>query len=204
MSIYRYGVSMLSRDKHTEALHEEVMIDKTTGQVLIKLQDSDKVVSYDSQTREQNTINHIKNICDGRLIQDDISMVVLENKTLPIAIDSTNIIEHEAIDIDLYNTFKMYLDVSISDKENEVPIVQQAFDELTGVVTVVEYQDGVAAVSSKFNFKFKLGEIIDFSLEELNPDNLDVAISSITLDLSKHDAILHGIYIITTDKEGDE
>ena len=36
MPEYRFGVSLLSKDRFNDAYNEEVMIDKLTGEVLVK------------------------------------------------------------------------------------------------------------------------------------------------------------------------
>ena len=55
----RYGISLLSKNRYAEAYNEELMIDKSTGEILVKTAGGD-VISYDYNSRVSNAIRNLR------------------------------------------------------------------------------------------------------------------------------------------------
>lgn len=55
----RYGISLLSKNRYAEAYNEELMIDKSTGEILVKTTTGD-VISYDYNSRVNNAIRNLR------------------------------------------------------------------------------------------------------------------------------------------------
>ena len=97
----RFAVSLLSKSNRQEALLEEVMIDKATGQIAIYMGD-EKLLSYDASAREYTTFEKIKtmgtefgfkNIFVTKLISDkfDFPVVIpLDENILQNSIPTAN------------------------------------------------------------------------------------------------------------------
>lgn len=118
--IYRYGVSLLSRTNHIKAENEELMVDKETGQILLKRVDG-KVMSYDSMTRFSQSMDRIKSTAAGHLIFGKIYNVLPENRDLPSAFENNEEILSggEMIEFGPVGTLLLQLDVDVYDNESK-------------------------------------------------------------------------------------
>lgn len=87
----RFAISFLSKEYADQALLEEVMIDKRTGEILIKTP-NDMVISYDSIARRRSTItdatdcamtqNMIGNMYELSLEEYDLPAIVPYNENI--------------------------------------------------------------------------------------------------------------------------
>ena len=118
--IYRYGVSLLSRTNHIKAENEELMVDKETGQILLKRVDG-KIMSYDSMTRFSQSMDRIASIAARHLIFGKIFNVLPENRDLPSALnnDEEILLGGEMIEFGPVNTLLLQLDVDVYDNESK-------------------------------------------------------------------------------------
>ena len=118
--IYRYGVSLLSRNNHIKAENEELMVDKETGQILLKRVDG-KVMSYDSMARFAQSMDRITSTAAGHLIFGKIYNVLPENRDLPSAFDNNEEILSggEMIEFGPVSTLLLQLDVDVYDNESK-------------------------------------------------------------------------------------
>ena len=113
--IYRYGVSMLSRKNHIKALPEELMIDKETGQILLK-QENGKIVSYDAMTRFKASVNAITSTAERLMFMGKIVSIVPENKPLPKCVTSgESILIQEVVNLGPIKKMLIQLDVDVVD-----------------------------------------------------------------------------------------
>ena len=71
MPDYRFGISLLSKERSSEAYNEEIMIDKFTGEVLIKSKDGD-VISYNYNSRLKSQLSAIKITANNMSVYGDI------------------------------------------------------------------------------------------------------------------------------------
>lgn len=74
---YRFGISLLSKKNYKDAYNEEVIIDKETGEVLVKIPDGSSVMSYNYNSRLKSHINEIKNDANNLSIYGDILNIEL-------------------------------------------------------------------------------------------------------------------------------
>lgn len=71
MSKNRFGISLYSKKNYSSAYNEEVMIDKNTGEILIKTQNGD-IRSYDYSSKLTSNINNLKKIANNKSIYGNI------------------------------------------------------------------------------------------------------------------------------------
>lgn len=113
--IYRYGVSMLSRKNHIKALPEELMIDKETGQILLK-QVNGNIISYDATTRFKASVDHITSTAEKHMFLGLLTAVMPENMPLPKCISSNqSILVEEVVELGTVKRLLFQLDVDVID-----------------------------------------------------------------------------------------
>lgn len=98
MGTNRFGFSMLSKSRYNEAYLEEVMVDKATGEFLIKSPDG-RVVSYDYNTKLHNIHSDIKNTMHNHNLYGHLYECHLTDPTsiYPLSIDSSFVMDINAI-----------------------------------------------------------------------------------------------------------
>lgn len=118
--IYRYGVSLLSRGNHVDALPEELLVDKDTGQILLKRNDG-KIMSYDSMSRYKESVNRICNTAFLQCLFGKVYNVLLDNTDLPIAFSNNDSILRgdETIVIPDVKRLMLQFDVDAYDDESK-------------------------------------------------------------------------------------
>ena len=82
----RFGFSLLSKENHHIAYLEEVMIDKRSGEIVIKTPETD-LISYDFNSRVKSHIIDIKTFANNVGAYGDICIVDFDNKTCPFIMD---------------------------------------------------------------------------------------------------------------------
>ena len=118
--IYRYGVSLLSRSSHIKAENEELLLDKETGQILLKRVDGN-IMSYDAMTRFTQAMDRITSLASKNLIFGKIYNILPENRDLPSALDIDEEIlsGSETIEIGPLSKLFLQLDVDVYDNESK-------------------------------------------------------------------------------------
>lgn len=118
--IYRYGVSLLSRDNHIKAQNEELMVDKETGQILLKRVDGN-IMSYDAMTRFRQSAARINDTATKQLMFGKIYANFLDNKPLPCAFENGEelLIGDEEIFYSDVKKIILQLDVDVYDDESK-------------------------------------------------------------------------------------
>lgn len=112
MPEYRFGISFLSKDRFTEAYKEELMVDKLTGEVLIKTPAGD-TISYNYNSRIKSHIVETRNIANNMSIYGDIISIEMDNVHAPFTMEfDKNYIVNEMI-IPYYNCKKILFNVDI-------------------------------------------------------------------------------------------
>ena len=86
MPDYRFGISLLSKERFNEAYNEEVMIDKFTGEVLIKSKDGD-VVSYNYNSRLKSQLSAIKLTANNMSVYGDIVSIEMDDVVAPFTME---------------------------------------------------------------------------------------------------------------------
>lgn len=81
MPDYRFGISLLSKKKFPTAYNEEIMIDKLTGEILVKTPSGD-TISYNYNSRIKSQITTIRSIANNYSIYGDIISIDLDNDVM--------------------------------------------------------------------------------------------------------------------------
>lgn len=88
----RFAISLLSRSNKAQSVAGEVMMDKATGQLLVKTLSGD-IISYDSTARNRSHISDVTNMAMMNGIRNQIAQVDFENIELPgVLSENTNIL----------------------------------------------------------------------------------------------------------------
>lgn len=109
--IQRFAISGLSKNRSDEAVNEEILLDKHTGEFLIKNKDG-VVISTDYFSRRSSTMNNVTMIADKSNIGGDLYEIDIDDIYLPAKLDYNINILNE--DITLSNDIRkilLYLDV---------------------------------------------------------------------------------------------
>ena len=97
MPEYRFGVSLLSKNRFNDAYPEELMVDKLTGEVLVKTPTGD-TISYNYNSRLKTHIVETKSIANNVSVYGDIISIEMDDKYAPFTMDyDTNYITEELI-----------------------------------------------------------------------------------------------------------
>ena len=86
MAKNRFGISLLSKKNHSNAYNEELMVDKDTGEVLIK-SPTGHTISYNYNSRSQSQIATTKSIANNLSIYGDIISIELDNMLAPSSME---------------------------------------------------------------------------------------------------------------------
>ena len=86
MPEYRFGISLLSKDRFSDAYNEEVMIDKSSGEVLVKTPDGD-VISYNYNSRLKSHIIEMKAIANNLSVYGDILNIEFDDIIAPFVME---------------------------------------------------------------------------------------------------------------------
>lgn len=97
--IQRFAISALSRERKHEAVNEEIMVGKYTGEFYIKTKDG-VILSADILNRNKTNINEATRIAELMCMSGEMYNVELDELQLPAQIEhSANILQDEDIDI---------------------------------------------------------------------------------------------------------
>lgn len=193
--IQRFAISALSVERKHEAVNEEIMLNKYTGDFHIKTKDG-IVLSVDNINREKATIDEAVRIAELMGMTGKCYKIDFENKQLPTHIDySTNIMQNDTIELPA-NTkdVLLYLDV------DEFSIIDNEYELLHGETSVTisfEIYDGKNLIPVIFNKKIKDVNFSVFSFKEYN--NIQrIKLNSVKISKLKNEQramILHNMFI---------
>lgn len=82
MPEYRFGISLLSKEKLEDAYLEELMVDKSTGEVLVKTPSGD-TISYNYNSRVKSHLTETKTIANNVSVYGDIISIEMDNVNAP-------------------------------------------------------------------------------------------------------------------------
>lgn len=80
--INRFAISALSKEFHDQSLNEEIMVDKTTGEFLLKSKKG-TVISYDAIARRRSTITDATECATTQNMMGNMYELALEEYNLP-------------------------------------------------------------------------------------------------------------------------
>lgn len=184
--IYRYGVSLLSRKSHVKALPEELLIDKETGQILLKQADSN-IISYDAMTRFKASTNTIRATAERLIFMGKMVSIIPENTPLPKCVTSGEpILVEETVDLGPIKKLLIQLDVDVVDKTSTFGDIKEYDKVMAEVVinrggTITTIKEPVLQLADKI-IKFDTSEITTItSIKIINDDAVDNAESQYIL-----------------------
>lgn len=82
----RFGISALSKHNANTAIEEEIMVDKTTGEFLIKSREG-YVISFDAMARRKSMLENVDQINSMMNMGGDVYMIDLDHLHLPAPIE---------------------------------------------------------------------------------------------------------------------
>lgn len=82
----RFGISALSKHNANTAVEEEIMVDKTTGEFLIKSREG-YIISFDAMARRKSMLENVDHINSMMNMGGDVYMIDLDHLHLPTAIE---------------------------------------------------------------------------------------------------------------------
>lgn len=108
----RFAISLLSKMRKSEALNDEVLIDKETGEVLFR-DNNGKFISYDKFNRINQHINDVTLLAQSMNLIGDIYSVEHGGLTLPASVtENTNLLSSdETLSVDMVNSILLSLDL---------------------------------------------------------------------------------------------
>ena len=191
--IYRYGVSMLSRKNHIKALPEELMIDKETGQILLK-QENGKIVSYDAMTRFKASVDNIRFTAEKQLCMGKIVSIVPENTALPKCVTSDEpILVEETVELGPIKKLLIQLDVDVVDTTSTFGDIK-SYDKV--LAEVIINRNGQQTVIKEPVLQLA-DKIITFDTAELTSITSIKIINEDVLDDAESQYILQNILLLT-------
>lgn len=110
--LQRFAISALSRERKDEALNEEILVGKYTGEFYVKTKDG-IVMSTDVLNRSNASMNEAIRIAELMGMTDEIFRIDFDNIILPNYIDyGVNFIQNDRIEIpENTKEFLLYLDL---------------------------------------------------------------------------------------------
>lgn len=108
----RFGISALSKSRIADAYNEEIMVDKNTGEFLIKTPDGD-TVSYNHTLRIDNAVDQLKKHSANNSLYGDIYQLTLDDVVFPVtATADVNLLTSTQTISDEMSSFMINVDVS--------------------------------------------------------------------------------------------
>lgn len=173
--LQRFAVSGLSRERKDEAVNEEILIGKHTGEFFIKTKDG-VVISTDILNRLKASTDNAIRLAELSGITGDLYKVDFDQLVLPNHVDySVNIIEEEPIelpintkkvllnlDLDEYDILedtakpvnteamvKVVLEIALGNGENDTIEIQQSIQNINYYPIELNYEDVISIVISE-------------------------------------------------------
>lgn len=169
----RFGISALSKHNANTAIEEEIMVDKTTGEFLIKSREG-YVISFDAMARRKSMLENVDQINSMMNMGGDVYMLDLDHLHLPTPVD--------------YNEQLLKNNVVLKDKNLTKLLFNIDVDEvIPNVVAEVSVHEPIAELVIHATKPGENGEIycvtfaIEKPLSELN--NRIIRIEDIVLEV---------------------
>jgi len=192
---HRWGVSLLSKENFADAFNEEVMIDKNTGEVLVKTPSGD-TISYNYNSRLSSHVNATRIDANNYDIYGDIINISLDSTTgvSPFVMESG--VNYIKTPIELaYNCKRLMIHSDIDGiTENVNGFSSQKNNMILKIGIALKYSDGTlsdtATISNSVDImNNKIYHLQDNSIITLNTTKRVEALvlQSITLDAKKEE-----------------
>ena len=141
--IQRFAISALSRERKNEAINEEILAGKYTGEFYIKTKDG-LVLSVDVINRMKSMSHDVIRIAELLNMSGEVFRVDFENMILPSFIDyESNVLQQEPIELPNCREVVVYLDIDEYDVKDDVPTPIQSEGAVEFVFEVIK--DGIVS-----------------------------------------------------------
>jgi hypothetical protein len=195
VDLNRFGISALEKDRKAEALNEEMLSNKMTGEFLIKTPDGN-VISYSSMSRFKNHINHIEIVAINADVIGDLGQIVPGTIELPdIVASDLNLLDTAIVKVG--NVKKLILSVDMDCVEilgiDTIPVIDEPS------LSIDFKYDGVATT---FNVTRLMSELNESPIIVPDQSNTGIEIQSIKIVANAANAtktiknIVHSILIV--------
>ena len=177
--LQRFAVSGLSRERKDEAVNEEILIGKHTGEFFIKTKDG-VVISTDILNRLKASTDNAIRLAELSGITGDLYKVDFDQLVLPNHVDySVNIIEEEPIELPI-STKKVLLNLDLDEydilEETAKPVNTEAM-----VKVVVEIALGNGEINT-IEIQQSIQNINYYPIELKYEDVISIVISGIVVE----------------------
>ena len=199
--LQRFAVSGLSRERKDEAVNEEILIGKHTGEFFIKTKDG-VVISTDILNRLKASTDNAIRLAELSGITGDLYKVDFDQLVLPNHVDySVNIIEEEPIELPI-NAKKVLLNLDLDEydilEDTAKPVNTEAM-----VKVVVEIALGNGE-NDTIEIQQSIQNINYYPIELNHEDVISIVISEIVIEKEENEynigatdrtILLHNIFV---------
>lgn len=200
----RWGISLLSKNRFTESHKEELMIDKSTGELVIK-DTYGNIISYDYSTRRNNIITKCINIAQSNNLMGGIYSIKGSNSDIemfPYVIDAASNIDIVIPQItnlcmELAEKAVFYFDIEVFPTVENTGVIQTS---LTPIIKISSNGRGFIDGESIYNINNYIWDIPYSLNDDINIDGINVITDT---DIPVR-YIIHGIYMITDKVMSDD
>ena len=199
---HRFGVSLLSKDRNRKAYNEELLVDKKTGELLVRTPEGD-IVSFNSASRKEHVLNEFRTRANNLGIYGDYYDIIFnlddddDNKhtTLPYIIpvgenqlnSNAEITFSQSSNIRKFKRFSLYLDLysyrydlsANSTDESLITFTNEAFSPKVTIDFICNFTDGTTGSFSLTNYPYVINEKV-YKLSDFNLP-IDKEISSVKI-----------------------
>lgn len=201
--IQRFAISALSRERKDEAVNEEILAGKYTGEFYIKTKDG-VVISTDILNRLANAIENVVDIAESIGMVGDVIKLDFDNIPMPTHVDyNVNLIENEPVDFNgNCRRVLMNLDFDEFDIVNNEPKLISTEDKVKLVFHITLEDGSMRELAVEKSIQIINNFIVDFT----NYGNIkSVTLNNITInkdenmfneDMMDRTLILHNIFTV--------
>ena len=169
MPEYRFGVSLLSKNRFKDAYNEELMVDKLTGEVLVKTPTGD-TISYNYNSRIKSHIVETRSIANNVSIYGDIISIEMDDKYAPFIMD--------------YDTDYIVSEILFSYENCKKILFNADIDAITVDPDGISYERNNIVLELELSLRFNDDTssdkvILNYSIDELNHKVLNLTNESL-------------------------
>lgn len=193
--IQRFAISALSRERKNEALNEEILVGKYTGEFYVKTKDG-VVMSTDIMNRMKSSTDEAIRVAELMGMTDELYKVDFENLQLPCHVDyDVNILQNEPIELPIdAREVLLYLDFDEYNIVEGNPEMVYSEGDVKVVFEVVENEE-----TRYVNITRNLSNI-NFSIFPLEVSGVISSIKIYDITIGNNDEqeraiLLHNMYV---------
>lgn len=200
--IQRFAVSALSKERKDEAVNEEILVGKYTGEFFIKTKDG-VVISTDVLNRLKASTDAAIRAAENTGIAGNLFHIDFDNLALPAHVDySTNIVEEEPIELPA-NIKKVLLNIDFDEydiiQDTAKPVHTEAIVDINiqvtlgdGTVNNMVFNQPIDKLNS---FIMDLGELVGVTSIIINSIFINQDLAVYNTGYSARAIILHNLFV---------